>query len=165
MAFWTVHQTVQNSKVNNGCDKPCASCTTLHFRDIYGLRRVILVCEMSSQTSLVSRHNCIMVSGHVTLSGNQWGPSPIADGTPDGGFAGQALLLSNQISLIHGSRIKIKIILLSTISPLQLPNFVSCGRNKPSHKTQNFFTVGAKLWTAERFLVDPWSVDQADLIW
>ena len=26
-------------------------------------------------------------------------------------------------------------------------------------------TVGAKLWTEERFVVDPWSKDQADLVW
>ena len=58
-----------------------------------------------------------------------------------------------------------KITLLSTVSPLQLPNFVSCGRDKPSHMTQNLVTVGTKLWTAERFLVDPWSMDQADLVW
>ena len=60
---------------------------------------------------------------------------------------------------------QIKTILLSTMSPLQLPNFVSCGRDKPSHMTQNLVTVGTKLWTAERFLVDPWSMDQADLVW
>ena len=60
---------------------------------------------------------------------------------------------------------QIEIILLSTISPLQLPNFVSCGKDKPSHMTQNFVTVGAKLWTTEHFLVDPWSMDQADLVW
>ena len=35
--------------------------------------------------------------------------------------------------------------LLSTIVHLQLPNFVSCGRDKPSHMTQNLVTVGAKL--------------------
>ena len=45
---------------------------------------------------------------------------------------------------------QIKITLLSTILPLQLPNLV---------------TVGPNLWTAERFLVDPWSIDQADLVW
>ena len=60
---------------------------------------------------------------------------------------------------------EIKIILLSAISSLQLPNFVACGRDKPSHRTQNFVTVGAKLWTAEHVLVDPWSTDQADLVW
>ena len=54
---------------------------------------------------------------------------------------------------------QMKITLLSTILPLQLPNFVSCGRDKPSHRTQNLVTVGTKLWTAERFLVDPWSLD------
>ena len=60
---------------------------------------------------------------------------------------------------------QMKITLLSTISPLQLPNFVSCGRDKPSHRTQNLVTVGTKLWIAERFLVDLWSLDQADLVW
>ena len=60
---------------------------------------------------------------------------------------------------------QVKMTLLSTISPLQLPNFVSCGRDKPSHMTQNLVTVGAKLWRTERFLVDPWSMDQADLVW
>ena len=41
--------------------------------------------------------------------------------------------------------------LLSTISPLQLPNFVSC----PSHMTQNLVTVGVKLLIEEWFLFDP----------
>ena len=50
---------------------------------------------------------------------------------------------------------QVKMTLLSTISPLQLPNFVSCGRDKPSHMTQNLVTIGAKLWRTERFLVDP----------
>ena len=57
------------------------------------------------------------------------------------------------------------ITLRSIMSLLQLPNFVSCGRDKPSHLTQNLVTAGAKLWTGERFLVDPWSTDQADLVW
>ena len=35
--------------------------------------------------------------------------------------------------------------LLSTIFHLQLPNFVSCGRDKPSHMTQNLVTEGVKL--------------------
>ena len=60
---------------------------------------------------------------------------------------------------------QIKITLLPTISHLQLPNFVSCGRACPSHMTQNLVTVGAQLWTAERFLVDPWSMDYADPVW
>ena len=60
---------------------------------------------------------------------------------------------------------QIKITLLPTISHLLLPNFVSCGRDKPSHMTQNLVTVGAKLWTAERFLIDPWSMDYADPVW
>ena len=50
---------------------------------------------------------------------------------------------------------QIKITLLPTISHLLLPNFVSCGRACPSHMTQNLVTVGAKLWTADRFIVDP----------
>ena len=57
---------------------------------------------------------------------------------------------------------QIKITLLPTISHLLLPNFVSCGRACPSHMTQNLVTVGAKLWTADRFIVDPWSMDYAD---
>ena len=60
---------------------------------------------------------------------------------------------------------QIKITLLPTISHLLLPNFVSCGRACPSHMTQNLVTVGAKLWTADRFLVDPWSMDYADPVW
>ena len=60
---------------------------------------------------------------------------------------------------------QIKIILLPTISHLQLPNFVSCGRACPSHVTQNLVAVGANLWTAERFLDDPWSMDYADPFW
>ena len=35
--------------------------------------------------------------------------------------------------------------LLFTILHLQLPNFVSCGRDKSSHMTQNLVTVGVKL--------------------
>ena len=62
-------------------------------------------------------------------------------------------------------RDQMKITLRSTISLLQLPNFVSCGRDKPSHMTQNLVTVGTKFWTAEHFLVDSWSMDQADLVW
>ena len=60
---------------------------------------------------------------------------------------------------------QIKITLLPTILHLLLPNFVSCGRACPSHMAQNLVTVGAKLWTAERFLVDPWSMDYADPVW
>ena len=60
---------------------------------------------------------------------------------------------------------QIKITLLPTISHLLLPNFVSCGRACPSHMTQNLVTVGAKLWTADRFLIDPWSMDYADPVW
>ena len=55
--------------------------------------------------------------------------------------------------------------LLSTILHLQLPNFVSCGRDKPSHMTQNLVTVGVKLQAGEWFLFVPWSTDQADLVW
>ena len=55
--------------------------------------------------------------------------------------------------------------LLSIISPLQLPNFVSRGREMPSYMTQNLVIVGTKLWTTERFLLNPWSMDQADMVW
>ena len=60
---------------------------------------------------------------------------------------------------------QIKITLLPTISHLQFPNFASCGRACPSQMTQNLVTVGGKLWTAERFLFDPWSMDYADPVW
>ena len=60
---------------------------------------------------------------------------------------------------------QIKITLLPTILHLQLPNFVSCGRACPSHMTQNLVTVSTILWTAERFPVDPWSMDYADPVW
>ena len=62
-------------------------------------------------------------------------------------------------------KVQIEIILLPTISHLPLPNFVSCGRACPSHMRQILVTVGAKLWTAERFLLDPWSMDFADPVW
>ena len=39
--------------------------------------------------------------------------------------------------------------LLSTILPLQLWNFVSCGRACPSYMTQTLVTVGTKLLTGE----------------
>ena len=55
--------------------------------------------------------------------------------------------------------------LLSTVLSLQLPNFVSCGRACPSHMTQNLVTVGTKLLIGECFLFNPWSMDQADLVW
>ena len=63
VAFCSLQQTIECCKVNNGCDKSCASCTTLHLRGMNGLRWVILACGMSSQTSWITRHNCSMVSG------------------------------------------------------------------------------------------------------
>ena len=39
---------------------------------------------------------------------------------------------------------------------------MSCGRACPSHKTQNSITVGAKLYTTELFVINPWSTDQAE---
>ena len=78
-------------------------------------------------------------------------------------FPGSAFIKRDQLN----PRIKdqLRKALLSTIWPLQLPNFVSCGRDKPSHMTQNLVTVGAKLLTGEWFLLDPWSMDQADPVW
>ena len=63
VAFCSVKQTVKCDKVSNGCDKPCAPCTTLHRRGMNGLRWVILVCGMSSQTSWIARLHYTMVSG------------------------------------------------------------------------------------------------------
>ena len=79
------------------------------------------------------------------------------------GLPGSAFIKPDQLDA--GNKDQIRITLLPTISHLQLLNFVSCGRACPSHMTQNLVTVGAKLWTAECFLFDPWSMDQADLIW
>ena len=76
---------------------------------------------------------------------------------------GSAFIKPDQVD--PGIKDQIKITLLPTISHLRLLNFVSCGRACPSHMTQNLVTVGAKLWTAECFLFDPWSMDQADLVW
>ena len=83
------------------------------------------------------------------------------DGTPE--IPGPAFIKPDQLD--PQIKDQIKTTLLPTISHLQLPNFVSCGRDKPSHITQNLVTVGTKLWTAERFLVDPWSMDYADPVW
>ena len=76
---------------------------------------------------------------------------------------GSAFIKPDQLD--PGIKDQIKITLLPTISHLQLLNFVSCERACPSHMTQKLVTVGAKLWTAECFLFDPWSLDQADLVW
>ena len=80
-----------------------------------------------------------------------------------GCIPGSAFIKPDQLD--PGIKDQIKITLLPTISHLQLLNFVSCARACPSHMTQNLVTVGAKLWTAECFLFDPWSMDQADLVW
>ena len=74
-----------------------------------------------------------------------------------------APLLWNQISLIHGLSIKLK-----SLSCQQFRSYsyqILCHVGGTSPPTQNFVTVEAKLWTAEPFLVDPWSMDQADLVW
>ena len=81
----------------------------------------------------------------------------------DNVFPGSAFIKPDQYNPWIKDEMKITIV--PTISHLQLPNFVSCGRACPSHMTQNLVTVGAKLWTAERFLVDPWSMDYADPVW
>ena len=78
-------------------------------------------------------------------------------------IAGSAFIKPDQLD--PGIKDQIKITLLPTISHLQLQNFVSYGRACPSHMTLNLVTVGAKLGTAECFLFDLWSMDQADLVW
>ena len=78
-------------------------------------------------------------------------------------FSGPTFIKADQLD--PWIKDQIKITLLPTISHLLLPNFVSCGRACPSHMTQNLVTVGAKLWTADCFLVDPWSMDYADPVW
>ena len=81
-----------------------------------------------------------------------------------------APILSNQISLIHGSRINQEMICFPQFCPYSYQ--ILChvgglvrGRACPSHMTQNLVTVGVKLLTGEGFLFDPWSMDQADLVW
>ena len=73
----------------------------------------------------------------------------------------QASLLSNQISLIHGSRLKWKSLSCQQFRPYSYQILCPVGGNCKD----NLVTVGTKLWTAERLLVDPWSMDQADLVW
>ena len=46
---------------------------------------------------------------------------------------------------------QLKMSLLSTVLPLQ-----------PSRMSQNYVNVGVKLMEEELFLIDPWSIDQAD---
>ena len=87
-----------------------------------------------------------------------WLPGPLCGRPP-----GSAFIKADQLD--PWIKDQIKITLLPTISHLQLPNFVFCGRACPSHMTQNLVTVGAQLWTTERFLVDPWSMDYADPVW
>ena len=50
------------SKVNNGCDKPCASFTSLDRHDMNGIRWVILAYGLSSHT-WIARQNCNTVCG------------------------------------------------------------------------------------------------------
>ena len=112
-----------------------------------------------SQTASESSQLCLALVG--TLYWGVWIQSPIevfVEGTP-----GPTFIKPDQLD--PWIKDQIKITLLPTISHLLLPNFVSCGRACPSHMTQNLVTVGAKLWTAERFLVDPWSMDYADPVW
>ena len=94
--------------------------------------------------------------------------SPLDDKSVNGGHhdmirSGSAFIKPDQRN--PWIKDQIKITLLPIISHLLLPNFVSCGRACPSHMTQNLVTVGAKLWTADRFIVDPWSMDYADPVW
>ena len=56
-----IKQTIKCSKFNGGCDKPCASCTSLHLSGMNRLRWVILACGMSSHTSWITAYNCTLV--------------------------------------------------------------------------------------------------------
>ena len=67
VAFYSVQQTVKCIKVNDGCDKPCAPCTTRYPRGINGLSWLIRACGISSQSSWITRHNCALVSGSREL--------------------------------------------------------------------------------------------------
>ena len=41
----------------------------------------------------------------------------------------------------------------------------STKKRSAAHMTQNLVAVGMKLLIGEWFLFDPWSMDQADLVW
>ena len=55
---------------------------------------------------------------------------------------------------------QMKITFLPTIFFHTVTKFVSCGRDYPSRMSHNFVIVGAKLYTAELYLYDPWYLDQ-----
>ena len=83
------------------------------------------------------------------------GPRHWGNGTPRGSRrTGPTFIKPDQLD--PWIKDQMKTTLLSTISPLQLPNFVSCGRDKPSHKTQNLGTVGTKIVDSRAFL--SWSL-------
>ena len=138
--------------------------TSVHWMNLLGGTHGIMVKGILSLKGLVSR-DIVCKDNEPTTVAHIDNGFPVAltslrciEYTP-----GSAFIKPDQLD--PWIKDQIKITLLSTIAPLQLPNFVSCGRDKPSHMTQNLVTVGATLWTAEYFLVDPWSMDQADLVW
>ena len=65
--FWYFALCFKCSNVSDSWDKPCASCTTLHLRDMNGIELVIITCRMPSQTSWITRHNCSSVCGDRSL--------------------------------------------------------------------------------------------------
>ena len=69
--------------------------------------------------------------------------------------------LSNQINWIKDQPGNA---LLSTNLSLQFQNFVSCGKNRPSHGTK-FGKCKGEIVDKRMILFDPWSMDQDDLVW
>ena len=112
----------------------------------------------------VISHSLLYMESHIRgITQSCTSPSQPPQPCCPSGWAGPTFIKPDQLD--PWIKDQIKITLLPTISHLLLPNFVSCGRAYPSHMTQNLVTVGAKLWTAERFLLDPWSMDYADPVW
>ena len=88
VAFCSVQETVKCSKVNNGCDKPCASCTTQYVREIR------VGCNHKPPGWPGITEPWYLEVGHVTLSGNHWGPSLMRDEVLDDEHAGHGSIFT-----------------------------------------------------------------------
>ena len=113
-----------------------------------------------------SHHNCQYLL-HLPITADEWWPHcsvPMITQVNYKAHTGIYLICSDYLNVETERSSKWQpyhywLCFYQTVLHLQLPNFVSCGRAYPSHMTQNLVTVGAKLWTAEHFLIDPWSMD------
>ena len=111
--------------------------------------RYVQQMEISPESSSACLHWNWPQSGKLCQQGS-WRPRDNPRWSPPT-RTNLVLFVSKQINLIHGFKDPMKITLPSTILPLQLQNFVSCERDKPSHLTQNFVIAEAKFQTVESF--------------